>query len=136
VTNHSRRQADLLAVQDEIATEILDKIRPRLSGEEKKGDEAAHRGLRAPIGSTSGPFQRNKARRQSSNAIDISARQRWINARSPTPVSPTRPDARLDGRGVATEAKAAAERALKLDPNLAEAHVALGHIKARLDCGG
>jgi serine/threonine-protein kinase len=39
---YSRPQADLLAVQDDIATEILNKIRPRLSGEAKEKATRRH----------------------------------------------------------------------------------------------
>ena len=54
---YSRPQSDLLAVQDEIATEILDKIRPRLSGEAKeKATQTAHRGLGGVSALPAGPL--------------------------------------------------------------------------------
>ena len=135
---YNRPQADLLAVQDEIATEILGKIRPRLSGDvmekatrQYTDDSAAYQLY------LQGRFHWNKGTPGGyRNAIEYFQR-----------ASDRDPNYALAYAGLAdsylmlgstyvealTEAKAAAERALQLDPTLAEAHVALGHIKLWLD---
>jgi serine/threonine-protein kinase len=135
---YSRPQSDLLAVQDEIATEILEKIRPRLSGEVKEKATKRHTEDSAAYQLyLQGRFHWNKGTTAGyRNAIEYF--QRAI-ARDPKYA--------LAYAGLAdsylmlgstyveslTEAKTAAEEARKLDPNLAEAHVALGQIKLWLD---
>jgi len=135
---YNRPQSDLLAVQDEIATEILSKIRPRLSGEAM---EKATRRHTEDSGAyqlyLQGRFHWNKGTTAGyRNAIEYFQR-----------ASERDPKYALAYAGLAdsylmlgstyvealTEAKSAAERARALDPNLAEAHVALGHIKLWLD---
>jgi serine/threonine-protein kinase len=133
-----RAPADLLSVQEEIATEILEKLRPRLSGETK---EKATRRFTEDSGAyqlyLQGRFQWNKG----TTAGYKSAIEYFQQAISRDP------EYALAWAGLAdsylmlgsywveslTEAKAAAERALQLDPNLAEAHVAVGSIKLWLD---
>ncbi len=135
---YSRRQSDLLAVQDEIATEILDKIRPRLSGAEKEKATKRHTEDSAAYQLyLQGRFHWNKGTTSGyRNAIEYFQR-----------ASERDPKYALAYAGLAdsylmlgstyveslSEAKSAAEHALKLDPNLAEAHVALGHIRLWLD---
>ena len=135
---YNRPQADLLAVQDDIATEILSKIRPRVSGEvieratkQYTEDSAAYQLY------LQGRFHWNKGTPAGyRNAIEYFQR-----------ASQRDPNYALAYAGLAdsylmlgstyvealSEAKAAAERALQLDPSLAEAHVALGHIRLYLD---
>ncbi len=135
---YNRPQSDLLAVQDEIANEILSKIRPRLSGTEKERATRRHTEDSAAYQLyLQGRFHWNKGTIAGyRNAIEYF--QRAIDRD---------PKYALAYAGLAdsylmlgstyveslTEAKTAAERALQLDPNLAEAHVANGHIKLWLD---
>jgi TolB-like protein/Tfp pilus assembly protein PilF len=131
---YERTQADLLAVQNEIATEILDKLRPRLSGEtlvrvtkQHTDDPAAYqlylqgryhwnKGTTAGYRSAIEYFQR-AIQRDSRYALAYAGlADSYLMLAS------------YWGE-VTIEARPAAERALQLDPELAEAHVALGHIE-------
>jgi serine/threonine-protein kinase len=136
--SYNRPTADLLAVQDEIAGEILDKLRPRLSGEDKKratkryteNAEAYQLYLQGRYHSNKGTIASyKKAIEYFQQAIgkdpkyalayagladaSLSLGSYWVEAIS--------------------DAKAAALNALQIDPGLAEAHVALGNIKMWLD---
>jgi TolB-like protein/Flp pilus assembly protein TadD len=135
---YNRPLADIMAVQDEIASEIFEKLRVRLTGEDKKRatkryteDAEAYqlylRGRYSWNQGTIGGFK--KAIEYFQQAIDKDPKYAlayagladsylflgsyWVEAIS--------------------EAKAAALKALELDRNLAEAHIALGHIKLWLD---
>ena len=135
---YNRTTADLLAVQDEIAGEILDKLRPRLSGEDKKkatkryteNAEAYQLYLQGRYHANKGTIASyKKAIEYYQQAIgkdpkyalayagladaSLSLGSYWVEATS--------------------DAKAAAINALQLDASLAEAHVALGNIKLWLD---
>jgi TolB-like protein/Flp pilus assembly protein TadD len=135
---YNRPLTDLLAVQDEIAAEILNMLRPQLSGEDRQramrrdtenveayrlylqGLYAWNTGTIDGYQSAIGYFQR-AIQTDATYALAYAGLadsylmlgSYWVEA--------------------IPEAKAAAERALALDPNLAEAHVALGHIKLWLD---
>jgi serine/threonine-protein kinase len=135
---YSRPQSALLAVQEEIATEILDKIRPRLSGEVKEKATKRHTEDSAAYQLyLQGRFHWNKGTTAGyKNAIEyfqraIARDQRYALAYAGLADS----HLMLGSTYVESlrEAKAAAEEARKLDPNLAEAHVALGQIKLWID---
>jgi serine/threonine-protein kinase len=135
---YNRPAADLLAVQDEIANEVLDNLRLRLTGEQKA--LATRRYTDDPIAYQmylQGRYHWNKGTIAGyRNAIEYF--QQAIQKD---------PSYALAYAGMAdsylslgsywveaiTEAKAAAEQALRLDNSLAEAHVALGDIKLWLD---
>jgi eukaryotic-like serine/threonine-protein kinase len=135
---YNRPLADIMAVQDEIAGEIFEKLRVRLTGEDMKRatkryteDAEAYqlylRGRYSWNQGTIGGFK--KAIEYFQQAIDKDPKYAmahagladsylflgsyWVEAIS--------------------EAKVAALKALELDRNLAEAHVAMGHIKLWLD---
>ena len=135
---YNRPVADILAVQDEIASEIFEKLRLRLTGEDMKratkrytdNAEAYQLYLRGRYywnQGTIGGFKR--AIEYFQQAVDKD------------------PSYALAHAGLADsylflgsywvealpEAKVAALKALELDRSLAEAHVALGHIKLWLD---
>jgi len=135
---YNRPLADIQAVQDEIAAEIFDKLRLRLTGEDKKrvtkryteNAEAYQLYLRGRYywnKSTIAGFKKAIEYFQQAIARD--------------------PNYALAHAGLADsylflgsywvetipEAKDAALRAIELDPTLAEAHVSLGHIKLWLD---
>ena len=135
---YNRPQSDLLAVQNEIATEILDKIRPRLSGDAKAratrnytDDSAAYQLY------LQGRFHWNKGTVAGyRNAIEYFQRAIQRDSNYALAYSGLADSYLLLGSTYVEslpEAKAAAERARELDPNLAEAHVALGQIKLWLD---
>jgi serine/threonine-protein kinase len=135
---YSRPQSALLAVQEEIATEILDKIRPRLSGEVKEKATKRHTEDSAAYQLyLQGRFHWNKGTTAGyKNAIEyfqraIARDQKYALAYAGLADS----HLMLGSTYVESlrEAKAAAEEARKLDPNLAEAHVALGQIKLWID---
>jgi serine/threonine-protein kinase len=135
---YSRPQSDLLAVQNEIATEILGKIRPRLSGDVKEKamrtyteDSAAYQLY------LQGRFHWNKGTTAGyRNAIEYFQRAIQKDQNYALAFAGLADSYLLLGSTYVEslgEAKAAAERARELDPNLAEAHVALGQIKLWLD---
>jgi serine/threonine protein kinase/Flp pilus assembly protein TadD len=135
---YTRPLGDILAVQDEIATEIFDKLRLRVTGEEKKlatrryteDAEAYQLYLRGRFywnqGTIAG-FKKSIEYLQQAIARDpkyalayagladsnIFLGSFWVEAIS--------------------EAKTAALKAIELDPMLPEAHVAMGHIRLWLD---
>ena len=135
---YNRPIADILAVQDDIANEIFEKLSLRLTGEERKratkrytdDAEAYQLYLRGRFywnqGTIAG-FKKAIEYLQQAIAKDpkyalahagladsyLFLGSFWVEALS--------------------EAKAAALKAIELDPTLAEAHVALGHIKLWLD---
>jgi serine/threonine-protein kinase len=135
---YNRPLADILAVQDEIASEIFEKLRLRLTGEEKKratkrytdNAEAYQLYLRGRYYWNQGTIAGFK------KAIEYF--QQAIGKD---------PKYALAQAGLADsylflgsywveaipEAKVAALKALELDRTLAEAHVSLGHIKLWLD---
>ncbi len=135
---YSRPQSDLLAVQNEIATEILGKIRPRLSGDAKEKatrtyteDSAAYQLY------LQGRFHWNKGTTAGyRNAIEYFQRAIQKDRNYALAYAGLADSYLLLGSTYVEslpEAKAAAENARQLDPNLAEAHVALGQINLWLD---
>jgi len=135
---YTRPLGDILAVQDEIANEIFDKLRLRMTGEEKKratkryteDAEAYQLYLRGRFywnqGTIAG-YKKSIEYLQQAIARDpqyglayagladsnLFLGSYWVEAIS--------------------EAKVAAQKAIDLDPTLSEAHVAMGHIKLWLD---
>ena len=135
---YSRPLADILSLQEDIATEIFDKLRVRLTGDDKKRvtkryteDAEAYqlylKGRYYWNQGTIGGFKRAIEYLQQAVAKDpkyalahagladayLFLGSYWVEA--------------------IPEAKAAAIKAIELDPSLAEAHVALGHIRLWLD---
>jgi TolB-like protein/Flp pilus assembly protein TadD len=135
---YNRPIADILAVQDEISNEIFEKLRLRLTGEEKRratrrytDDAQAYQlylkgrfywnqgtvaGLKQSIDYLQQAITKDpKYALAYAGLADsyLSLGSFWVEAIS--------------------EAKSAALKAIELDPTLAEAHVALGHIKLWLD---
>jgi serine/threonine-protein kinase len=135
---YNRPMADILAVQDEISREIFEKLRVRLTGEEmaratrRYTDDAEAYQLYLK-----GRFYWNQGT-VAGLKQSIEYLQQAINKD---------PKYALAYAGLADsnlslgsfyveaipEAKTAALKAIELDPTLAEAHVALGHIKLWLD---
>jgi serine/threonine protein kinase/tetratricopeptide (TPR) repeat protein len=135
---YNRPMADILAVQDEIAGEIFDKLRFRLTGEDKK---------RATRRYTDNPeaYQLYLRGRYYWNQGTIAGFKKAIEYFQQAIAQD--PKYALAHAGLADsylflgsywveaipEAKAAALKALEVDGTLAEAHVSLGHIKLWLD---
>ena len=135
---YNRPLADILAVQDEIANEIFEKLRLRLTGEEKK---------RATKRYTDNPeaYQLYLRGRYYWNQGTIAGFKKAIQYFQEAGAKD--PNYALAQAGLADsylflgsywveaipEAKVAALKAIELDRTLAEAHVSLGHIKLWLD---
>ena len=135
---YNRPRSDLLAVQDEIATKILDKIRPRLSGEAKEKATKRHTEDAAAYQLyLQGRFHWNKGTTAGyRNAIEYYQRAIARDSKYALAYAGLADSYLMLGSAYVeslNEAKAAAEAARKLDPHLAEAHVALGQIKLWLD---
>ena len=135
---YNQPHADLLRVQDEIATEILDKLGRRLTGEEKKratkryteDAEAYELYLQGRYHWNKGTIAGyKKAIEYFQHAIEKDPKYALAYA------GLADSNLLLGSYWVESlnEAKTAALQALQLDPQLAEAHVALGHIKLWLD---
>jgi serine/threonine protein kinase/tetratricopeptide (TPR) repeat protein len=135
---YDRAPADLLAVQEEIAREILDKLQPRLSGDEREkatrqytDDSAAYQLY------LQGRYNWNKGTISGyRSAVEYFQQAIQKDPRYALAYAGLADSHLLLGAywvEAITEAKTAAEAALRIDPNLAEAHVALGHIKLLLD---
>jgi tetratricopeptide (TPR) repeat protein len=135
---YNQPHADLLTVQQEIATEILDKLGGRLTGEEKKratrryteDAEAYELYLQGRYHWNKGTIAGyKKAIEYFQHAIEKDPKYALAYA------GLADSNLLLGSYWVEalTEAKTAALQAMQLDPQLAEAHVALGHIKLWLD---
>ena len=135
---YERPQSDLIAVQETIAGEILAKVRPQVTGEEKllatkryTDDAAAYQMyLRGRYNLNTGTIAGYK------NAIEHFQQAIHKDAKYALAYAGLA-DAYLQLGSywveTITEARAAAEQALKLDPELAEARVSLGQIKLWLN---
>src|SRR5688572_30515989 len=135
---YNRPASDLLAVQDDITGEILDKLRPRLSGDDKARVTKRHT-------DNAEAYQLYLQGRYHWNTGTIAGYKKSIEYFQQAIAKD--PAYALAYAGLAdshlmlgsywvesiTEAKAAALEAARLDPSLAEAHIALGHIKLWLD---
>jgi TolB-like protein/Flp pilus assembly protein TadD/tRNA A-37 threonylcarbamoyl transferase component Bud32 len=135
---YNQPHTNLLAVQDEIANEILDKLGGRITGEEKKratkrytdDAEAYELYLQGRYHWNKGTIAGyKKSIEYFEHAIEKDPKYALAYA------GLADSNLMLGSYWVEslTDAKAAAVQALRLDPNLAEAHVALGHIKLWLD---
>jgi serine/threonine-protein kinase len=135
---YNRPTADLLAVQDEIASEILDKLRLQISGEQKAlvtrrytDDPAAYQLY------LQGRYHWNKGTIAGyRNAIEYFQQAIQKDTRYAMAYAGLADSYLMLGSywvEAILEAKSAAEQALRLDSSLAEAHVALGDIKLWLD---
>jgi eukaryotic-like serine/threonine-protein kinase len=135
---YNRPMADILAVQDEISREIFEKLRVRLTGEEKRrvtrrytdDAEAYQLYLKGRFywnqGTVAGLKQSIEYLQQAINKDPKYALAYAGLADSNLSLGSFYVEA-------IPEAKSAALKAIELDPTLAEAHVALGHIKLWLD---
>ena len=135
---YDRTKADLLTVQEEIADEILDKVQPRLSGEERR---RATRQYTANADAyqiyLQGRYHWNKGTIEGyKRAIDYFQQAITMDPKYALAYTGLADSYLLLGSylvEVLPQAKEAAEQALAIDPTLAEAHVARGHIQAYLD---
>jgi TolB-like protein/Flp pilus assembly protein TadD len=135
---YDRPPSDLLTVQEEIANEILDKLRPRLSGEDKKRATKRYtESAEAYQLYLQGRYHWNKGTIAGyKSAIEYFQQAIQKDPRYALAYAGLADSYLLLGSywvEAITEAKTAAEQALKIDTGLAEAHVALGHIKLWLD---
>jgi len=135
---YNRPMADILAVQEEIATEIFDKLRIRVTGEELQRVVRRH---------TDDPeaYQLYLKGRYYWNQGTVDGYKKSIEYLQQAIAKDPKYAVAYAGLADAylflgsfwveaiSEAKAAALRAMQLDPALGEAHVALGHIKLWLD---
>jgi TolB-like protein/Flp pilus assembly protein TadD len=135
---YDRATSQILDVQDAIATEILDTLLPRLSGEEKEratrrytdNPEAYQLYLQGRYNTNKGTIAGFK------NAIDYFQQAIQKDPKYALAYAGLADTYLLLGSywvEVLPEARSAAQEAVRLDPSLAEAHVALGHIKLVLD---
>jgi len=136
---YDRKLSDLLAIQREIAHEIVEKLKVKVSGEEKgparhytENNEAYQLYLK-------GRFHWNKrtkeALRKSIEYFDeaIAEDPNFALAYAGLSDSYVVPANRMAPREAMPRAKAAAMRALELDETLAEAHASLGRVFAAYD---
>jgi len=135
---YNRPIADILAVQDEISNEIFEKLRVRITGEEKR--RATRR-----YTDNADAYQLYLKGRFYWNQGTVAGLKQSIEYLQQAIT--TDPKYALAYAGLAdsylslgsfwveaiSESKAAALKAIELDPTLAEAHVALGHIRLWLD---
>jgi TolB-like protein/Flp pilus assembly protein TadD len=135
---YNRPMADILAVQEEIATEIFDKLRIRVTGEERQRVVRRH---------TDDPeaYQLYLKGRYYWNQGTVDGYKKSIEYLQQAIAKDPKYAVAYAGLADAylflgsfwveaiSEAKTAALKAMQLDPALGEAHVALGHIKLWLD---
>ncbi|MGH9833215.1 MAG: protein kinase domain-containing protein [Blastocatellia bacterium] len=126
---YNRKIADLLLIQQEIAREVSDKLRLKLSGEEKRRMDAHQlylKGRNAWNKRTAEGMQEGIKYFEQATQIDPTYAPAYVgladcyNMLVNYSMAP--------GKEAFPKAKAAAEKALELDQNLAEAHAALAFI--------
>ena len=136
---YDRKMSDLLAIQREIASEIVEKLKPKVSGEEKRAAKHYTESNEAYQLYLKGRFHWNKRTAEAlkksieyfNQAIDKDPR--FALAYAGLADSYVVPGNRLPPREAMPKAKAAAMRALELDDTLAEAHASLGRVFAAYD---
>jgi len=136
---YDRNMSDLLAIQREIASEIVEKLRLKVSGEEKGAAKHYTESNEAYQLYLKGRFYWNKRTAEGlkksieyfNQATDKDPR--FALAYAGLADSYVVPANRLPPREAMPKAKAAAIRALELDETLAEAHVSLGRVFAVYD---
>jgi TolB-like protein/DNA-binding winged helix-turn-helix (wHTH) protein len=136
---YDRKMSDLLAIQREIASEIVEKLKPKVSGEEKRAAKHYTESNEAYQLYLKGRFHWNKRTAEAlkksieyfNQAIDKDPR--FALAYAGLADSFVVPGNRLPPREAMPKAKAAAMRALELDDTLAEAHASLGRVFAAYD---
>ncbi|HEY6120111.1 MAG TPA: winged helix-turn-helix domain-containing protein [Pyrinomonadaceae bacterium] len=136
---YDRKMADLLAIQREIAREIVEKLKFKVSGEDKKPVEHYTENNEAYQLYLKGRFYWNKRTAEAlqksveyfNQAIDKDPS--FALAYAGLADSYVVPANRLPPREAMPKARAAAIRALELDESLAEAHVSLGRVLAAYD---
>ena len=139
---YNRKLADLLAVQDEISREISDKLRLRLTGEEKSRLAGAHAvNPEAYQLYLKGRYEWNKRTAESlKNSIayfeqaierDPGYAQAYAGLADVYNVMGTY--LRLPPQETFPKARMAAMKALELDDTLAEGHTALGMVRSHYD---
>jgi len=139
---YQRKMSELLATQREIATEITQKLRLKLSGEETKGltkrytdnNEAYQLYLKGRYHfakRTKDDMQRSIEYFQQAILLDPNFALAYASTAECYNQMPTYPY--LSPKEAFPLAKAAAQRALEIDPTLAEAHTALANYFATYD---
>ncbi|HAF13003.1 MAG TPA: hypothetical protein DCK99_04730, partial [Blastocatellia bacterium] len=136
---YDRKMSDLLAIQREIAREIVEKLKVKVSGEEKGPAKHYTESNEAYQLYLKGRFYWNKrtpeALKKSIEYFNqaIEKDPGFALAYAGLADSYVVPANRLPPREAMPKAKAAAMRALELDETLAEAHVSLGRVLAAYD---
>ena len=136
---YDRRMSDLLATQREIAGEIVEKLKLKVSGAEKELAKHYTENNEAYQLYLKGRFYWNKRSAEAlQKSIDyfnqaIEKDPGFALAYAGLADSYVVPGSRLPPREGMPKAKAAALRALELDETLAEAHVSLGRVLATYD---
>jgi TolB-like protein/Flp pilus assembly protein TadD len=135
---YNRPLTDILAVQDQIAADIFDKLRFRLTGEDiKRATRRDTQNAEAYQLYLQGRFHWNKGTIAGyKKAIEYFQQAIDQDPKYAVAYAGLADSNLLLGTywvEAIPSAKMAAEKALAIDPDLAEAHVALGHIKLWLD---
>jgi TolB-like protein/DNA-binding winged helix-turn-helix (wHTH) protein/Flp pilus assembly protein TadD len=136
---YDRKMSDLLATQREIASEIVEKLKVKVSSEEQRSAKRYTENNEAYQLYLKGRFYWNKRTAEAleksikyfNQAIDKDPR--FALAYAGLADSYVVPANRLPPREAMPRAKAAAIRALELDETLAEAHASLGRVFAVYD---
>ncbi len=140
---YNRKLADLLAVQDEISREISEKLRLRLTGEEKSRLTSARavnpeayqlylKGLSAFNKRGAESLKRAIQYFEQATALDPRFAQAYAGLANTYNVIGTYPGG-LPAKESMPKAKEAALKALELDDMLAEAHTALAFVKSKYE---
>ena len=136
---YDRKMSDLLAIQREIAREIVEKLKLKVSGEEKGPAKHYTESNEAYQLYLKGRFYWNKRTAEAlKKSIEyfnqaIEKDPSFALAYAGLADSYVVPANRLPPREAMPKAKAAAIRALELDETLAEAHASLGRVLAAYD---
>lgn len=141
---YSRKQTDLVALQGEIARDVSSKLRAKLTGAEQdqiaknytQSSDAYQLYLKGRF------FQNNGARGGQRKSIeyfeqavnlDPNFALGYAGIADAYTILGTTHDASLSPREAMPKAKAAAQKALDIDPGLSEAHTSMAWIKYRFD---
>jgi tetratricopeptide (TPR) repeat protein len=128
---YNRKLADMLVTQQEIASEIVQNLKLKISGDDQKGltkrytgnNEAYQLYLKGRFFYGKGDVERGVEYFNQAIQLDPNFAQAFVGLSDSYSSMPSRPI--LSPNEALPKAKAAAQRALEIDPALAEAHAAL-----------